>query len=60
MTDIVTAMELHQKKDRRSQILSSIKDTEEALQGNIGEDTRNYLENYLQELKKELKELGLN
>lgn len=60
MTDIVTDMALHQKMDRRSQILKSIQDTEKALTGNIGEDTRNYLSGYLQELQRELEELGLN
>ena len=57
---ILNDMAIHQKKDRRSQILSSIQDTEQALTGNIGEDTRNYLSGYLQELQRELEELGLN
>ncbi len=58
MGDILT--DIHQKKDRRSQILSSIKDTEKALSCEIGEETRDYLENYLQELRDELRALGLN
>ncbi len=60
MTDIVTQMELHQKMSRREQILSSIRDTEQALSGDIGEETRVYLENYLQELQEELRQLGMN
>lgn len=58
--DIITDMELHQKMDRRSQILNSINDTEKALSSEIGEATREYLASYLIELKEELKKLGNN
>ena len=57
---ILNDMAIHQKKDRRSQILSSIQDTEQALSGDVGEETENYLTAYLQELQRELEELGLN
>ena len=60
MSDIVTQMELHQKMSRREQILSSIQDTEKALTTKVEEETENYLTNYLQELRSELKQLGLN
>ncbi len=60
MTDIVTDMALHQKMDRRSQILKSIQDTEQALSGDVGEETENYLTAYLQELREELRALGMN
>lgn len=53
-------MGLHQVKGRREQILSSMADTVKALQGDIGDNTRKYLEVYMLELEEELNNLGLN
>ncbi len=58
--DIVTDMKIHQKKGRREQILSSIRDSKKALEGNIGPETREYLEGYILELEEELKKIGMN
>lgn len=53
-------MLIHQAKGRREQIISSMADTVKALQGDIGIDTRKYLEIYMLELEEELTHLGLN
>jgi translation elongation factor EF-Ts len=59
--NIVDEISIHKIKPLREQILSSIKDTKKALKSEkIGEETRNYLENYLQNLNSEIRKLGLN
>lgn len=58
--DIVNEIGTFQAMDRRSQIITSIKDTEKSLSGTIGAETRDYLNSYLDDLKNELKEMGDN
>lgn len=60
MTDIYEEMVIHQGRDRRIQILNSLKDSRRALEGEIGDNTREYLEGYINELETELKALGMN
>jgi len=60
LNNIVDEMELFQKQDRRTQIKTSLKDTRKALEGELGEVTRNYLEKYVEELDNELRQLGDN
>lgn len=58
--NILEEISIHKIKPLREQILSSIKDTKKALKGKIGEETRNYLEGYLENLNSEIRKLGLN
>lgn len=60
MNNIVDEMELWQKQDRRTQIKTSLKDTRKALEGELREVTRDYLNKYVEDLENELKQLGDN
>jgi hypothetical protein len=58
--NIYEEIAIHKSMDRRSQILNSLKDTRKALEAEIDETTRVYLQSYRDELERELKQLGLN
>lgn len=57
---LIDTILVNQVKPIREQILSSITETKKALYANIGENTRNYLELYLDYLENEIKKLGVN